>query len=167
MENKMMKHIILYLAIIILNLLFLGCIEEDINKEQNIISWELIDCDKNTESFLFNWTDNNSGENYSKITSGISNVSLTIKNTGNVQLSILVDFEFILSEILKNKDTELNTITSNKCPCDYISHSNNSKYYSKSVELNPGEIKTIYSDIELTKFYGFKVTKWCYEINII
>jgi len=159
-----MKNIILCF-IILSNLLLIGCIDEDSNEEQNILSWEVIDCDKNTESFLFNWTDDDTGENYSKITSGISNVSLTIQNTGNIKFSIKIDFEFILSEILKNQDTELNTITSNKCPCDHISNDNNSIYNSKSIDLDPGEIKTIYSTVKLTNFYGFKVTKWCYEIN--
>jgi len=163
-----MKNIIVYLTIIFVNLLLLGCIENNNDIENNIAGWEVIDCDKNTESFIFNWTDNKTGENYSKITSGISNVSLTIKNTGNTKFSLKVDFEFILSEILKNEKTELNTITSNKCPCDSIIYNNNnSKYYTKIIELEPGEIKTIFTDTYLTNYYGFKVTKWCYEIKLI
>jgi hypothetical protein len=162
-----MKNIMVYLTIILINLLLLGCIEDNDNIENNITSWKVIDCDKNTESFIFNWTNHTTGENYSKITSGISNVSLTIENTGNTIFSIKVDFEFILSEILKNEKTELNTITSNKCPCDSIIFSNNSKYYTKIIELEPREIKTISTDIDLSNYYGFKVTKWCYEINLI
>ena len=162
-----MKNIIVYITIILINLLLLGCIEENNNEENHIISWEVVDCDKNIESFIFNWTDNSTGENYSKITSGISNVSLMIKNTGNINFSIKVDFEFILSEILRNEKTELITITSNKCSCDSIIYSNNSKYYTKIIELEPGEIKTISTDIDLLNDYGFKVTKWCYEINLL
>jgi len=156
--------IIVYLTL----LLFIGCIEEDNNSEQNVISWEVINCDKKTKHFIFNWSDNITGENYSKVTSGISNVSLTIKNTGNQEFSIKVDFEFILSEILRNEDTESQTITSNKCPCDSIEDiNNNSKYYSKIISLQPGEIKTTYSSIDSTNIYGFKTIKWCYEINTI
>ena len=165
MKNKIINIVIIIFYCTLL--FFVGCIEENDNPEQNVYSWEVIDCDKKTKSFIFNWSDNLTGETYSKVTSGISNVSLTIKNTGNKELSVKVDFEFILSEILKNEDTEIQTITSNKCPCDSIEVNNNSRYFSRIVTLQSGESKTIFSSIDIYQFYGFKVIKWCYEINIV
>ncbi|MCJ2513509.1 MAG: hypothetical protein LN408_03595, partial [Candidatus Thermoplasmatota archaeon] len=67
--------------------------------------------------------------------------------------------------LLGNEDTEIQTITSNKCSCDSIENNNDSKYYSKIISLKPGEIKTISSSIDSAKLEGFKVIKWCYEIN--
>jgi hypothetical protein len=145
---------------------FIGCIEEDNNSNQDIISWEVLDCDKKSTHFLFNWTDEITGENYSKVTSGISNVSLKIKNTGNQDFILKIDFEFILSEILKNVDTEIIKITSEKCLCDSLEHSNNSFYSSKVINLSPGEIETVYQLFDKEYKYGFKAIKWCYEINL-
>ncbi|MCK5300706.1 MAG: hypothetical protein V3S79_03360 [Candidatus Thermoplasmatota archaeon] len=163
MNNKTVYILIIIFYLIFLN--FIGCIEENNNPNQNIISWEVIDCNKKTSTFIFNWSDSITGENFSKITSGISNVSLSIKNTGNQKSNLKVDLEFIVSEIIKNEDTEIQTITSNKCSCDSIENNNDSKYYSKIISLKPGEIKTISSSIDSAKLEGFKVIKWCYEIN--
>jgi len=92
MKNKI--SITIGIIFFLIFLFFIGCIEEDNTSEHNVLSWEVINCDKKTKHFIFNWSDNITGENYSKITSGISNVSLTINNTGNIEFSIKVDFEF-------------------------------------------------------------------------
>ena len=157
--------------IMIFVLVFIGCIDiqdNDTDSEKKIVSWDVINCDKKSEQFLFNWTDNNTGENFSKISSSISNVSLTINNNGNQDFSIKVDFEFILREIIKNMDNEALIITANKCPCDSINESNNkSKFFTRVLTLKPGDSKIIFASIDLSTIYGYKVVKWCYEINII
>ena len=104
----------------ILIIFTIGCFEDkkseaDNDANQNEISWEILDCNKISKNFLFNWTDDLENKNHSKITSTISNVSLTIKNTGNILLNLKVDFEFIISEINKDEDTEIQKITSKKC----------------------------------------------------
>lgn len=165
------KANILFFIITIFVLVFIGCTDIKDNttdSEKIIISWDVIDCDKKSEQFIFNWTDNNTGEKFSKISSSISNVSLTIYNNGNQEFSIKVDFEFILKEIIKNMDNEALIITTNKCPCDSINESNNkSKFVNRVLRLQPGDSKTIFASIDLSTIYGYKVVKWCYEINII
>ena len=54
--------------IIIFVLVFIGCIDIQDNttdSKKNIVSWDVIDCDKKSEQFFFNWTDNNTGKNFS------------------------------------------------------------------------------------------------------
>ena len=44
MNNKTVYILIIIFYLIFLN--FIGCIEENNNSNQNIISWEVIDCNK-------------------------------------------------------------------------------------------------------------------------
>lgn len=150
----------------------IGCNEENNDNEkndnfQNYTSWEIIDCSKKSINYRFNWTDDTNNECYSKITSSINNVSLSIENNGNQFINLKIDFEFILTEIIKSEETEILKITSEKCSCDSLENINNSYYSTRYISLYPQETKKVYSSIDIENIYGFKVTKWCFEINII
>ena len=121
--SRMKYKIFIDLIILFLIFILIGCIDsekQEDNENNNIadISWKILDCNKKSTNFLFNWSDENTNVNYSKITSTISNVSIKIENTGIEILNLKIDFELILSEIIRNEETEILKITSEKCLCD-------------------------------------------------
>ena len=163
-----MKKLLLFALLFIVGSFMCGCVEEETPETVNTpaINWDVIDCSRTTEIINHSFLDSENNTHYIE-TEGISNVSITIKNTGNVKTTYVVDFIFKTTEIEELIGVEYKVLWSiNECICDSITDLENvSLSDQKTVTIEPDQTAIIYSSCNANPDQGLRVNKWCYEIN--
>jgi hypothetical protein len=161
-KAKVMKNItILLIALMILSFGFLsGCTNPPQNNNQIKVGFEVINCHRFIKNLTIDGEYNGKPSRWND--SGMYEVKLTIKNTGNKITTYVVDFQFISEE----SEAEIHIWNSNECGCNAVEPAKlNSQYDQKQVIVNPGEFRLISSSCNPNPNGIMVVHDWCYEIT--
>jgi len=127
-------------------------------------SWEVTGCSR--EIGYFDYIFDYGGKTYKSNEQGINSVSLTIKNTGDVITTYIVDFEFIAEKLVADPLPSIYIWDRNECPCSNVYGGNSdSNYNQQTTTIAPGETRTVYSSCNPNPVKDMVVHEWCYEVT--
>ena len=90
-----MKKQIIFILLFFFSIYLCGCLQDEkpSNEGPPIIDWEVIGCNRIVEAINHSFKDSENNTHYVE-TEGISNVSITLKNTGNIVTTYVIDIQF-------------------------------------------------------------------------